>query len=203
MIRTTSPLGAASEGPLTPEHHRELALANQRGKKIRRAAGVAAMNGWITAVLAFCSAPFALFGMTGVLVTLALSAVAYNEFRGRKRLLQFDPSGASVLGWNQVGLLAMIILYCMWMIHAGLTGKSDLSTQLRAQPELANALGPMDVEQLYKSLVLVVYGTVIALSLVFQGLNALYYFTRRRHVEAYLRETPQWVRDLQRATGTA
>lgn len=196
---TTEP---ASVGPLTPEHHRELALANQRGKKIRRAAGVAALNGWVTAVLAICSAPFALFGMTGVLVTIALSAVAYNEFRGRKRLLQFDPSGATVLGWNQVGLLAMIILYCLWMIYAGLTGTSDLSAQLRAQPELAHAFGSMDVEQLYKSLVLVVYGTVIALSLVFQGLNAIYYFTRRRHVEAYLRETPRWVLDLLQTTST-
>ncbi|MDZ7619354.1 MAG: hypothetical protein U1E05_20330, partial [Patescibacteria group bacterium] len=158
-LATTVP---ALNGPLTPEHHRELALACQRGKKIRRAAGLAAMNGWVTAVLAFCSAPFALFGMTGVLVTIALSAVAYNEFRGRRRLLQFNPSGAAVLGWNQVGLLAMIILYCLWMIYAGATGPSDLSAQLRAQPELAHALGSMDVEQLYKSLVLVVYGTVIA-----------------------------------------
>ncbi|MDZ7618196.1 MAG: hypothetical protein U1E05_14415, partial [Patescibacteria group bacterium] len=55
------------------------------------------------------------------------------------------------------------------MIYAGLTGPSDLSAQLRAHLELAHALGPMDVEQLYKSLVLVVYGAVIALSLVFQG----------------------------------
>ena len=193
----------ASDGPLTPEHHQELALAGQRAQKVRRAAHVATFNGWVTGVLAFCSAPFALFGMTGVLVTIALSAVAYNEFRGRKRLLQFDPSGASVLGWNQVGLLAMIILYCLWMIYAGLTGTNSLTAELRAQPELANALGSMDVEQLYRSLVLLVYGTVIALSLVFQGLNALYYFTRRRHVEAYLRETPQWVLELQRATSTA
>lgn len=192
-----------SDGPLAPEHHRELALAGQRAKKIRRAAGVAALNGWITAVLAFCSAPFALFGMTGALVTLGLSAVAYNEFRGRKRLLQFDPSGASVLGWNQVGLLAMIVLYCLWMIYAGLNGMNSLSSELRAQPELAHALGSIDVEQLYKSLVLAIYGIVLALSVVFQGLNAFYYFTRRGHVEAYLRETPQWVLDLQRATDAA
>jgi hypothetical protein len=100
----------ASDGPLTPEHHQELALAGQRAQKVRRAAHVATFNGWVTGVLAFCSAPFAFFSMTGVLVTCGLSAVTYNEFRGRKRLLQFDPSGALVLGWNQVGLLARLLL---------------------------------------------------------------------------------------------
>ena len=71
---------------------------------------VAAFNGWGTGMLAFCSVPFAFFGLTGMLATCELSAVAYNEFRGRKRLLQFDPSGASVLSWNQVGLLARLLL---------------------------------------------------------------------------------------------
>jgi hypothetical protein len=33
---------------------------------------------------------------------------------------------------------------------------------------------------------------------VFQGVNAIYYFTRRRHVEAYIAQTPEWIRDLQR-----
>lgn len=187
---------------MTPEHHLELALAGQRAQKVRRAAHVATFNGWATGVLAFCSAPFALFGTTGVLVTIALSAVACNEFRGRKRLLQFDPSGAGVLGWNQVSLLVLIVLYCLWMIYTGLTGTNSLSAQLGAQPELAQALGPMDVEQLYKQLVLLVYGTVIVLSLVFQGLNAIYYFTRRKHVEAYRRETPQWVLDVLQTTST-
>ena len=42
------------------------------------------------------------------------------------------------------------------------------------------------------------YGGVIALSVLFQGGNALYYFTRRRHVEDFIAETPEWVRDVQR-----
>jgi hypothetical protein len=45
-----------------------------------------------------------------------------------------------------------------------------------------------------------VYGTVIVLSIIFQGLTACYYFTRRKYVEAYVRETPQWVLDVQRMT---
>ena len=54
------------------------------------------------------------------------------------------------------------------------------------------------VEQLYEMISLGIYGGLIAGTLIFQGLNSLYYFTRRKHVEAYLRETPQWVVELQR-----
>ena len=62
-------------------------------------------------------------------------------------------------------------------------------------------LGSLDeFDYLYKVLVVAVYGTVIVLSAIFQGLNAFYYFTRRKHVEAYVQETPDWVLDLQRMT---
>ena len=193
----------ASDGPLTPEHHRELALAGERAKRIRRAAGVAGFNGWVTGVLAALSVPFGLFSVAGFLVTLGLTAIAYNEFRGRKRLLEFDPAAPALLGWNQVGLLALIVVYCLWMLHGELTGADALSAQIGATPELAGALGPLQIEALCKGLVFAVYGSVIVLSAIFQGLNAWYYFTRRKHVEAYLRETPKWVVDLQRTTTPA
>ena len=38
------------------------------------------------------------------------------------------------------------------------------------------------------------YLLVIVLSLAYCGGLALYYYTRRRHVEAFVRETPDWVR---------
>jgi hypothetical protein len=44
---------------------------------------------------------------------------------------------------------------------------------------------------------------VIALSAIFQGLNAVYYFTRRKHIEAYLQETPAWVQEIERMTSAA
>jgi hypothetical protein len=53
------------------------------------------------------------------------------------------------------------------------------------------------LEGLYKTASLAMYGGVIVLSILFQGGNALYYFTRRRHVEEFIAETPQWVRDVQ------
>jgi hypothetical protein len=192
---------AAADGPLTPEHRHELAIATRRAKRIRRAAGVATFNGWVIGFFAAVSAPFALFSMAGFLVTVGLALIAYHEFQGRKRLLQFDPSSSTLLGWNQVALLTLIIGYCLWMLFTGLTGAGPLAARMEANPEFAAALGsPETLDYLYKVLVVAVYGTVIVLSAIFQGLNALYYFTRRQHVEAYVQETPDWVLDVQRIT---
>jgi hypothetical protein len=186
---------------LAAEHHHELALANERSKKIRKAAGVAAFNGWMTGIFAVTSAPFAPFSIAGFLVTVGLGIVAYNEFQGRKRLLRFDDSAPQLLGWNQVGFLTMIVVYCLWMMFAGLTSEGPFAAEIAANPELAQVLDSVDgLDAIYKLIVLAVYGSVIVLSVIFQGWNALYYFSRRKHVEDYVRETPAWVIDVQRAT---
>ena len=193
-----------SENPLAAEHHRELATGNERAKKIRKAAGVASFNGWVTAIFAVCSAPFALFSLVGFLVFIGLAVVAYNEFQGRNRLLSFDATAATFLGRNQLGFLAFIVTYCVWMLFAGLTTVSPIAAELEANPEIGQVLGSMeDFDYLYKVLVVAVYATVIVLSVIFQGLNAVYYFTRRQHIESYLRETPDWVVDVQRTTAAS
>jgi hypothetical protein len=199
-IQAASLAGASlADNPLSVSHRRELSAARDRAKTIRKAARVATFNGWTTAAAAAFSAMFLLFDRGGVAIaiTLGLSVVAYNEFRGRKRLLNFDPSAATMLGWNQLGLLAMIVVYCLWMLSGSSAEASAVSAQFNsaAERELLSMAG--DLEGLYKTAALAMYGGAIALSVLFQGGNALYYFTRRRHVEDFIAETPQWVRDVQ------
>jgi len=101
-------------GPLSQSQQHEVAAANDRARKIRKAAAVAAFNGWVTGFFAVCSAPFALFSLPGFVV-----AVGLNEFRGRNRLLRFDPDAPAFLGWNQVGFLTLIICYLgfpIWVV---------------------------------------------------------------------------------------
>src|SRR4051794_11088275 len=152
------------------------------------------MAGTPAAAAAF-SAIFFLFDRSpaAIAITLGLSIVAYNEFRGRKRLLNFDPGAATMLGWNQLGLLAAIVAYCAWMLSANsskavgaMTSQMDSATR----QQVREVLGALD--GLYKTATLALYGGVIVLSMLFQGGNALYYFTRRRHVEDFIAETPQW-----------
>jgi hypothetical protein len=194
----THNLGFSSEGPLSTEHFQELSRADDRAKLIRKAARVASFNGWTTAIIAALSAPFALFSVDGFLVTVVLALVAWNEFRGRNLLNKFNPKAAILLGWNQLGFLAMIILYCSWMMYTGINESDTALSEFTSNPELGDLLGsPEQVTGLYELLVYGVYGSVIVLSVIFQGLTSLYYFTRRKHIEAYVRATPEWVRKLQ------
>jgi len=189
------------DGPLTKSHQDEITSAHERAKKIRKAAGVANFNGWVTGIFAVSSAPFALFSLPGFIVSVGLSIVTYNEFKGRKGLLRFDPEASALLGWNQVGFLALIICYCIWMLVTGLMSDGPFAAELEAKPELREVFDSVEgFDVLYKMIIAAVYGLVIVLSVVFQGLNAFYYFTRRKHIESFVRETPEWVLDLQRLT---
>jgi hypothetical protein len=187
----------ATAGPFTPEHLRELELAQERSIKIRKAARVANFNGWTCAIIAVVSALITMFwfSFVGLIVTVALGAITYNEFRGRDGLLKFERSAATLLGWNQVGLLAMITLYCAWIIGKCLFGPLPISSDMQS------VLKELDVDvSLVRYFYVAFYSLVIALSAVFQGLNAFYYFSRRKYLDAYVRDTPEWVRSVQRAT---
>ena len=187
-------------GSLTAEQQQALCDAHQRAGKIRAAARMAGFNGWVTGMFAVCSLPFAPFSLAGMVVAVGLIVVTYNEFRGRKMLLAFDPQGTRLLGWNQLGFLGLIAAYSVWMIVESLLGPGPLAAELKDHPELNSVLGSTeDLQRLYQWIVLGVYGGTILLSGIFQGLNAVYYFTRRQLLDAYLRETPPWILQVQRA----
>ncbi len=194
---------AGPAAPLTDEHFDQLAHAKLRAKKVRKAGRLAMTNGCILGVFSGCSFLFAgvgaLFGefdVIGLVMGVGLALVAWNEFRGRAMLLRFELRGSRVLGWNQLGLMALVIGYAAWMLGTALWGPSPFAEVMDRDAALTQSLG--SVEQLYEMISLAIYGGLIAGTLIFQGLNSLYYFTRGKHVEAYLRETPQWVVELQR-----
>jgi hypothetical protein len=192
------PADKSLSGPLTSEHQRELTLARQRAKSIHKAARVAAFNGWATAVMALLSAPFALFGESALLVFIGLSAVAYNEFLGRKWLLRFDRRAATLLGWNQLALLSIIVGYSLWAIYTNLNEATSVAAELQSYSEFESAFGsPSQFETLATQIVIAFYGSVIGASVLFQGLNALYYFTRRKYIDAYIADTPEWIHELE------
>lgn len=188
------------ESPLSVENHQALAQAQQRARKIGRAAAVAAFNGWTLAALALVSAACALTSLSAWIVTALLAGCAYIELQGRSQLRSFDPRAARRLGWNQLALMSGVMLYSLWQLAVGLFGPSALSSELAANPELRSVIGSVEqLDGLYRLLVCGVYGSVMLFALVFQGGNAWYYFTRQRLIEQYLTSTPQWILDVQRA----
>jgi hypothetical protein len=203
MTIAIKPVGARDDrsrnDPLSAEHHHELAAARDRAKTVRKAARVASFNGWTTAIIAALSLPFSLFSPVGLAITFGLAVVAVNEFRGRKRLLNFDPGGATLLGWNQLGFLAMIVAYCLWMMYTSFNEAGAVAAEVKAYADLDAALGSTGgFAGLYKQVVVAFYGIVIMLSVVFQGGTALYYFFRRRHVADFVTLTPELIRGVQR-----
>ena len=199
MVR---PPQAGPAAPLTAEHLDQLARARLRAKKVRKAGGLAMVNGCILAMFAggsflfaAASALFGEFDVIGLVMGVGLTLLACNEFRGRSMLRRFELRACRVLGWNQLGLMALVIGYAAWMVGQALWGPNPYGEAIAREPMLAGPLGSID--QLHKTITVVIYGGLISGTLIFQGINSLYYFTRRKHVEAYVGQTPQWVVELQ------
>lgn len=177
---------------LSPEQRRELDDARERAKKILAAGKVAAFNGWTIAIFAGLSFLFGLGSPVVMALSVALGVVAWNEFRGRALVRHLEPAGGRLLGRNQLGLMALIVAYCLWSIWRATAGPPD--------PEMAQLQDLVGVgSDLIEQLTVILYVSVIAATAIFQGLNARYYFKRATMTEAYLDATPDWVVDMQRA----
>jgi hypothetical protein len=188
---------ADAMSPLSPAQVVEYQTALQRCKKVRRAIFVAGTDAWLTAIFAVLTLLGSFLSPTGILLGLALGYIAFNSFRGLNRLKRFDLSGPKLLALNQLTLIAILTVYALYSIWAARNGDTDLNQALAAEPGLAGSAG--DIKQLSWFLTLAVYGTLIFATVVAQGSAALYYFSRRKHLEAYVAQTPSWIIDLQKA----
>ena len=183
-------------GPLSDEQLQVLVSAKVQRKKLDRAAAVAATSGWITAVLAALGAPFALFGPEAAVMVLGMATVAYHEFKGRRLLKALDFAAPRLLGFNQLAFAGLIIAYSIWQIYGALTGEGYYAQAIANEPMLADTLEPL--EELYTFISLAVYATLIVGTILFQGGTAWYYFSRAKHMRAYVKQTPAWVIDMLR-----
>ncbi len=185
--------------PLSRQHYDAMRDAKSKRAKIDFAIGVATFNGWSIGIFAVISAlilPLS-FSLQGLLVAAGLGAVAYHEFKGRRLLHLLDTRAPRLLGYNQLALGAVIVGYCAWSLIAELAGPGSYAQTIEQNPELADVLGSM--EGLMSTIVVAVYVGAILLTIPYQGLIAWYYFSREKHLRAYIDQTPGWVTDLQRA----
>jgi hypothetical protein len=177
-----------SASPLTEADFLAVRLAEKRHRVIKRAARIAAFSAVSTLVIAAISLiiTFLFFGFWSVVVTIGLTVFGVVEFRAHTKLLRAEPAACRTLALNQIAFFALIAVYCFWqMITFSI---KDLPADYR-QP-LTEIYGRGSIPMLVNGF----YLLVIILSLAYCGGLALYYYTRRRHVEAFVRETPDWVR---------
>lgn len=181
-----------STSPLTPEQQQELIDAKRAADSFMGAAKIAGFNAWSVGFFAVASILFGIFSLSGFVVGVGLAVVARNEFIGRRRIRDLDLSGLELLWRNQVGFMALIIAYCFWSMYTTVAVPDAQMT------ELTDLLGE-ETGELVQQLTLIVYGAVIVATALFQGLNARYYFVRVSRMADYLKDTPEWVIDLQRS----
>lgn len=200
---------AATAGPLSPEQLAELGRANTRARAILRATRLSSFNCWILALCALICFPLAFSDIASIPIGACLGALAYTEFRGGKLLRAYDLRGPRLLVINQLVLLGLIVLYCGWQIVKAQSGPPDLSAALLssdpALEEMLNDGSSADMNlmldsfgDLYQTIVIIMYSAIIAASILFQSLFALYYFKRGKLLQSYLEETPPWVVEIQR-----
>jgi hypothetical protein len=190
-----TPDTSSIDAPLSRAQREQLAQASARIRKILAASGVAAFNGWGLAVAGAVSLLLGLFSATGIVMGLTLLLLSWNEFQGRTLLRRLDPRGPQRLGQNQLGLMLVVVVYCLLTMYDAWAHPSPDLEQLEA---LLGATG-----ELVTQLTIRTYGTLILISILVQGLNARYYFARTALLKGYLEHTPAWIIDLQRATPLA
>lgn len=195
-------------GPLDPEHFVQLRQAHRRARTLRRAERFAGFSGWTTFSIGLCALPFALGDGTALAIGIALVAVGYHELALRRRLRMLDRGAPAALAVNQLIMAAAIIAYAAWhlldALGPGIIGPATASAApaVAGDPqvdELLAGAGMPSMASMTRMLEVGLYASLIAGTIVFQGLAARYYHSRRKHMSAFLAETPGWVITLHRA----
>ncbi len=193
----TPGMGSGSRGPLSADHLREVEAARARAKKIRRAAGVAALSGWTLAIFALVSLFGVAFGdWTSVVAAGALGVLAFVELRGGKLVRAFDERGARQLGFNQIALGGLIVAYSAWSLY-----QAARSSPLTSMGSTGDPAMDANIEQLSKGIAYGLYVILGATGVIVPGLTAWYYFSRQKLIRRFVAETPAWVVDTLRAAG--
>lgn len=185
-------MAKAADGPLSAAHVRELTESRKRARKVRRAAGVAAFDGWTTGVFGAAALLGGIWSVPALLLGIGLVAAAINGLHARRALLRFEPKAAPRLAFNQLVVALVVGAYCVWSIQLNLGGQATAGMITPTGDPNVDAL-MAGVEDMARNISVMVYGTVIVLTALVQGLTGLYYMTRRRYVETYRRETPEWI----------
>lgn len=174
-------------------------------RPVRKAASVARFSAVSILAVAVLSVPCLMLvpGWLNMGVVFGICLIGIIEYAGAARMRQGLPEAAGMLGLNQLALLGLVVIYCLLQM---LSFSSDkvLSQDLEAQLSGLSAAGE-EADQAVKSMTMMLkslaplvtyglYSLVIVLSACVQGGMAVYYFSRRRHLEAAMHGTPAWVR---------
>jgi len=211
VLRSTPPVSgespAAAPPSASPLDESQFALVQEAArtyKPIKRATWTALSSSIVTLLIGASAVPFLLIwpSFSGLLITVGLGVIGVVEFLGYRKLRKADPAAARFLATNQLAFLGLIVFYGLFQMLSfspedakAAALSPEVRAQLGAAPDMARAID-RDIERWAPLVTYGFYSLVIVLSLFFQGGMAYYYFTRRKFLEAFQRQTPPWVRRL-------
>lgn len=177
---------------LSAEQRAQLEQAVALHRPLARAAGLARSNargyvlfGALTLVVAIA------FGLDplGLAIGAIVTGIGVAQLRAARRLAAADPSAPRALARNELLLMGAIAGYAVLK----LTLLRETGEDLEAQLGDTGALG-VDIAELAQSMNTLLYTTVLAVTLLYQGGLALYFLRRRPALERYLAQVPEWAR---------
>ena len=111
---------------------------------------------------------------------------------------RFDPRGPVRLGWNQIAVGLLIVLYAAWSIWDALHG--DALKELRSMSKELASLG-IDVDGIAQQVSTLALGALAMFGIVVPGATAWYYFSRAKLVKKMRHQTPPWVIEMINVAG--
>jgi hypothetical protein len=176
------------------ENLREMAIARVAYRRISRAVWVARTDGMILIAFGALTIIGGIGSISAMAAGAVLAVIGWIEWRGSDRLRKFDPRALSTLMLNQLVLGGLLILYSLVQLVSEMMGRgltADLNGDL-------SEFGVVDTGELH-ALVMLFYVALIFIAVPCMGGLAYYYFTRQKYVDAYLKETPDWIVAMQKS----
>ncbi len=132
-------------------------------------------------------------------VGVVLVALGFVERNSAAKLSEAQPSAATKLALNQLFVFALIA-GSSYITASGLEAETAQAMTM-TEAELAQippeAQGfAQSLSEMGPKLIYVIFGAMVAISALFQGALALYYFSRRKKVKTFLSELPPWVSNI-------
>lgn len=195
MSTPSSPFTA----PPSREHLDQIAAAKHAFRKIGRAINVAQFDAWTVGFFGTATLIFALFSFSivGLILGAGMTAVAYFELSNAGKLRKLELDAPKNLAINQVVLGSLLMGYAIYQL---LTGPTDMSqySELAGAGQMGAKMAD-DIKSITTLVYNLVYYCLIAIAIFAQGGTALFYLSRKKHLESYLEHTPPWIVEMQRA----
>ena len=203
----TDPTPSTGAAPAISDAQRiEIARGAEREKRFVFARKLASFNGVGVGIFAAISLLSAVFDVSSLLLAFPLAIIAFVELNGGQRVARYERKGLVQLACNELALVALVTLYALVQIFSALDSASPFG-ELMAQSGMQSGdldlsavsaeLG--DFDEMYRTAVTAFYGVVIAATALAQGGCAYYYYSRLKHLDQFLAETPRWVIDYLRS----